>query len=75
MTDAWMAVSDLYDTFFIDNEKEFAFIGCPDEETLHELEKLIAKALDILYERNNGKYIIQNDIDTDDLLEKDQVHD
>ena len=33
LTDAFMAVSDLYDTFFIDDGPEFRYAGCPDEET------------------------------------------
>ena len=33
LTDAFMAVSNLYDTFYIDNEKEFKYVGCPDEDT------------------------------------------
>jgi len=63
LTDAFMAVSDLYDSFFIDSEKEFRYIGCPDEETRETLKRLIAHAVDILTVKTNGKYIIQNDID------------
>jgi hypothetical protein len=43
-----MAVSDLYDTFYIDNAKEFRYVGCPNEETRKELKDLIAKAVDLL---------------------------
>lgn len=63
LTDAFMAVSDLYDSFFIDNEKEFKYVGCPDQDTKLQLESLVSNALDILYRKNDGKYIIQNDID------------
>ena len=62
LTDAFMAVSDLYDTFFIDNEQEFKYVGCPDEETRQELIDLIDKAVEIITIKNNGKYEIQNDI-------------
>ena len=62
LTNAFMAVSDLYDTFFIDNEKEFKYIGCPNEETREKLLALIDKAVDIITKKNNGKYVIQNDI-------------
>ena len=62
LTDAFMAVSDLYDTFFVDNEKEFRYIGCPDERTRDELRKRISEAVNLLIKKNNGKYIIQNDI-------------
>lgn len=67
LTDAFMAVSDLYDSFFIDNEKEFKYLGCPDEKTKTQLESLVSKAVDILYKKNANKYIIQNDIDMDKI--------
>ena len=60
-----MAVSDLYDTFYIDNDKEFRYVGCPDEKTREKLKALIAEAVDILMAKNNGKYQIQNDIKYD----------
>jgi len=62
LTNAFMAVSDLYDTFFIDNEKEFSFVGCPNKETEQKLKDLFDTALDILMKKNNGKYQVQNDI-------------
>lgn len=63
LTDAFMAVSDLYDTFFIDNKTEFCYKGCPDEEARQKLISLIKSAVDILYQKVNGKYPIQNDIE------------
>ena len=33
LTDVFMAVGDLYDTFFIDNKHEFRCVGCPNDET------------------------------------------
>lgn len=65
LTNAFMAVSDLYDTFYIDNDKEFRYVGCPDEKTREKLKALIAEAVDILKAKNNGKYQIQNDIKYD----------
>ena len=65
LTDAFMAVSDLYDSFFIDNDIEFRYIGCPDEDTRNKLKDLISKAINLLMEKNNNKYIIQNDIQYD----------
>lgn len=62
LTNAFMAVSDLYDSFFIDTEKEFKYIGCPNAETKEHLQQLIDKAIAILVYKNAGKYIIQNDI-------------
>ena len=65
LTDAFMAVSDLYDTFFIDNKHEFRYVGCPDDETRKNLLSLISIAVEIITKKNNGKYIIQNDIHCD----------
>lgn len=65
LTDAFMAVSDVYDTFFLDDGKEFSYVGCPDENTGNKLKDLFSLAMDLLYERNAGKYIIQNDVSLD----------
>lgn len=65
LPNAFMAVSDLYDTFYIDNDKEFRYVGCPNEETREKLIDLIAKAVDLLVAKNDGKYQIQNDISYD----------
>ncbi len=65
LTDAFMAVSDLYDTFFTDSDHEFRYIGCPDEATRSKLTSLITDAIKMLTRKNNGKYIIQNDISCD----------
>ena len=65
LTDAFMAISDLYDTFFIDNKNEFRYVGCPDDATRQELIKRIDSAIKFLYEKNNGKYVIDNDIKMD----------
>ena len=65
LTNAFMAVSDLYDTFYIDSDKEFGYVGCPDEETREKLKALIDNAVNLLMVKNNGKYMIQNDIHYD----------
>ena len=62
LTDLFMAVSDLYDTFFIDNNREFTFVGCPDIETREKLISLVESAVSYLMDKNKGKYTIQNDI-------------
>lgn len=67
LTDAFMAVSDLYDSFFIDNEKEFSYVGCPDEATAKMLRDLFFTAMSILEKKNDGTYIIQNDVSLDSL--------
>lgn len=65
LTDAFMAVRDLYDTFFIDNKHKFSYVGCPNEETRLRLISLIEYAVGILERKVDGKYPIQNDIDYD----------
>lgn len=65
LTDAFMAVSDLYDTFFIDNKHEFRYVGCPDDATREKLLSLISNAVEIITNKNHGKYVIQNDINCD----------
>lgn len=62
LTDAFIAISDLYDSFFIDNKREFRYTGCKNAETLHRLEDAVAHAVKLLKEKNNGKYEIVNDI-------------
>ncbi len=67
LTKAFMDVSDLYDTFFVDNSKEFSYVGCPDKESADRLKMLFDRAVDILIKKNNGKYIIQNDVDMNNI--------
>ena len=67
LTNAFMEVSDLYDTFFIDNSKEFTYKGCPDEKTAQKLKNLFNTAINLLIENNNGTYIIQNDVNLNNL--------
>lgn len=62
LTDAFMSVSDIYDSFFIDNKHEFRYIGCNDMATLRRLKEAVAHAVKILIDKNNGKYEIVNDI-------------
>ena len=45
LTQAFMSVSDLYDTFYIDNDKEFRYIGCPNQETRENLNRLLKMPL------------------------------
>lgn len=71
LTNAFMTVSDIYDTFFIDNEKEFRYIGCKSTDTLCNLENAITRAVEMITIKNNGKYELINDIELP-LLE-DQV--
>lgn len=67
LTDAFMVVSNLYDTFFINTKYKFSYIGCPDEETRLKLIELFNHAMDLLIKKNNGKYPIKVDVSFDDL--------
>ena len=67
LTNAFLAVSDLYDSCFIDNKKEFSYRGCPEKKK-DKLKKLFSHAMDILSKKNGGKYIIQNDVRFDEIL-------
>ena len=71
LTDAFMAVSDLYDTFFIDTKQEFRYIGCKDEKTLQQLREAVDYAVKVLMDKNNGKYEIVNDIELPSLNDAD----
>ena len=61
LTDAWMAVSDLYDSLFINTKHKFRYVGFPDPETEQKLAGLIRHAMNLLMERNAGRYVIVND--------------
>lgn len=67
LTKAFMDVSNLYDSFFVDNSKEFSYVGCPNEETANKLKMLFNRAVNLLVKKNNGKYVIQNDVNLDDI--------
>ena len=67
LTSAFMTVSDLYDSFFVNTAKEFSYRGCPDEDTARRLRELFDKAVNLLNKKNNGKYIIQNDVNLNRL--------
>ena len=67
LTDAFMAVSDLYDSFFIDNKQEFRYVGCKNKKILQQLNEAVAHAVKILMDKNKGKYEIVNDIELPSL--------
>lgn len=62
LTNAFMTVCDFYDTFFINNEREFSFVGSKNPLDAEKLQRLMDRAMKILYQKNNGKYMIQNDM-------------
>ncbi len=60
LTDALMAISNLFDKFFIDTKKRFIYKGCPDKKTKARLQTLISKAEKMVISRNHDKYEIIN---------------
>ena len=62
LTDAFMAVSDIYDTFLLENEKEFKYVGCKSQDFLNHLKKAIERAVNLITVKNDGKYELINDI-------------
>lgn len=73
LTNAFMTVSDIYDTFFIDNEKEFRYIGCKSKETLCNLENAITRAVEMITIKNNGKYELINNIELPSLEDQKRI--
>ncbi len=56
-------IQDIYDSLFINNEKEFCFIGFTNEQKKDEYVNMINDLLDYIYKKNNNQYHIVNDID------------
>ena len=73
LTNAFMTVNDIYDTFFINNEKEFCYIGCKSKETLCNLENAITRAVEMITIKNNGKYELINDIELPALEDQKRI--
>lgn len=73
LTNAFMALSNYYDTFFVDNSHEFRFVGSSEEADETKLKVLLDRALGLLYAKNQGKYVIQNDIRIN-LTNEEQKH-
>ena len=65
LADAFDAVDELYRSLFIDNKREFSYIGPPNEETRQPFVSLVERAVALLEEKNVGKYLIRNDIKCD----------
>lgn len=59
---AFMALSDYYDTFFVDTDTEFRYVGFQNGEEKQKLTALSEAAIKLLHDKNNGKYIIINNI-------------
>ena len=70
LTNAFLAVCDLYDTFYINNDIEFSFVGCPDKVTAQQFRDLFMNALALLEKKNNGRYVIENCVSLDFLNQR-----
>lgn len=64
-TNTFMRLSDLYDTFFIDNAMEFKYIGPQNLGELEEIKELSKNAISILKSKNQGKYSIDDSLSND----------
>ena len=71
LEDAFMELSDFYDTFFVDTPNEFRYEGCKNEKERKKLKALADFAIKLLVERNQGKYTIIDNISNDKLLSTD----
>ena len=60
LTDTLMAISDLYDSFFVDTKRRFLYKGCINHKTITRLQALITKAEKMLICKNKNKYEIVN---------------
>lgn len=60
LTDILMAISDLYDSFFVDTKRRFFYKGCSNYKTTTRLQALITKAEKMLICKNKNKYEIVN---------------
>jgi hypothetical protein len=65
LDDLWNEVADFYDTLFIDNPKEFRFLGFKSLQDKVKFADLVKRAKQATIIKNNGKYHIQDDIDVD----------
>lgn len=52
-----------YDALFINNEREFSYKGFKSRDAQNDFVDLVKRAVQRVTERNNGKYILYNDID------------
>lgn len=59
-------LSDEYDALFINNEKEFSYIGFKDNEHRLSFYALVDLFAEKVFIKNSGKYKIVNDLKLDD---------
>ena len=63
-----LELSDAYDELFINNEREFSYIGFHSEEQRAKLQRLIDQFIKAVYEKNHGEYRIRNDLYVPDVI-------
>ncbi len=52
-----------YDSLFVNDGKEFAFVGFADKQSMNDYMKIIDEIVKYIYEKNDNVYHIVNDID------------
>ncbi len=57
------SIQDTYDSLFVNNEKEFSFIGFTDIGEAEVFISRVKEAVDYIFRKNNGKYLLENRID------------
>lgn len=62
LEDAFMKLSDTYDMFFVDTQKEFRFVGYRTLLDKQMFSETLRRAISLLEQKNNGRYEIINDI-------------
>lgn len=63
LDNALTEIQSIYDSLFINNEKEFLFAGFKSEKERENFDRKVEIAVAMLYEKNNGLYQITNDIE------------
>ncbi len=63
LSDMLDSIQEQYEALFINNEKEFSFVGFKNRESEAAFVKLVSEAVKRVIEKNNGKYVLRNDID------------
>lgn len=59
-------LSDEYDALFVNNEKEFSYVGFHDDEHKHSFYALADLFAEKIFQKNSGKYKIINDLTLED---------
>ena len=66
----WQQVIDIYDSLFIDTNVEFKFVGFESQDAKDGFIKLVNQARSMLEKKNNGKYVITDDLEPESISVK-----